>query len=227
MYEYLIGSLILLIIWILLFEIKKEVRKEMLLTSIFTAPLGLTEFIFVPEYWDPPTIFNLAKTTGLDIESLIFSFAMGGIASILYEELFKVKHITLSSKERKKHTLHYFYVFVPILVFLFFYFMTNLNPIYVTAISLFLGAIAIVNCRKDLKDKIIKGGFLFLGLYFIFFILFIAMYPNYVSNVWNFSAISGILIFGIPLEELMFAFTLGMYWAGLYEHINWKRVIKT
>jgi hypothetical protein len=34
---------------------------------------------------------------------------------------------------------------------------------------------------------------------------------------------SGILIMGIPLEEYLFAFGVGMLWSSLYEHIQWQR----
>ena len=47
-------------------------------------PLGLSEPLFVPGYWNPPSLFNLAQKTGFDIESILFSFAIGGIGSVLY-----------------------------------------------------------------------------------------------------------------------------------------------
>lgn len=50
----------------------------MLYVSFLTSLLGLTEPIFVPKYWNPPSLFNLAQNTGFDIESLLFSFGIGG-----------------------------------------------------------------------------------------------------------------------------------------------------
>ena len=76
MNEWLVFSLILLGIWLIIFLLKKSIRKKMFLVSLFTMPFGLTEPLFVPEYWDPPSLFNLAANTGFDIESLIFSFAI-------------------------------------------------------------------------------------------------------------------------------------------------------
>jgi len=46
--------------------------------SWLTALFGLTEPRFVPEYWNPPSLFDLAQCTGFDIESLIFCFGIGG-----------------------------------------------------------------------------------------------------------------------------------------------------
>jgi len=48
---------------------------------------GLTEPIFVPRYWNPPSIFDLAQKTGFDVESLIFCFAIGGVGAALYDLL--------------------------------------------------------------------------------------------------------------------------------------------
>ncbi len=47
--------------------------------------------------------------------------------------------------------------------------------------------------------------------------------PGYIEQVWNLPALSGVLLVGIPLEELAFGFTFGLYWAGIYEHFTWHR----
>jgi hypothetical protein len=39
------------------------------------------------DYWNPPSLFDLARTSGFDIESLIFSFGIGGIGAVLYNLL--------------------------------------------------------------------------------------------------------------------------------------------
>jgi len=51
-------------------------KVKMLKMSVFTLPLGLSEPLFYSSYWFPPTLFDLGNKTGLDIESLIFSFAV-------------------------------------------------------------------------------------------------------------------------------------------------------
>ena len=42
-----------------------------------------------------------------------------------------------------------------------------------------------------------------------------------MERVWNLSALSGVLIFGAPVEELLWAFAFGTYWSGVYEHFTW------
>ena len=195
--------------------------------SILTMPFGLTEPFFVPEYWSPPSLFNLTASIGFDIESLIFSFAIGGIGSVLYELFRKTKHVKISSHEShgKKHRYHLVSLFSPVIVFLLLQLFTAFNSIYSASIAMFVGGMAAMFCRPDLKNKIIIGGLLFLGLYFVFFLFFNLVYPYAVSLFWNLSAISGILIIGIPLEELIFALSFGMLWSSVYEHIRWYKLM--
>ncbi len=51
MNEWLIFSLVLLGIWSIMYILLPIYRKRMLLVGGLTAPFGLTEPLFVPEYW--------------------------------------------------------------------------------------------------------------------------------------------------------------------------------
>lgn len=225
---WLMASLGLLMVWALIFISKPNARKEMFWVSLSTMPFGLTEPLFVPEYWSPPSLFNLSTKTGFDIESLIFSFAIGGIGAMLYELLVTMKHRKISEheKHKRRHRFHLLALLSPIIVFLPLRLFTDINPVYSASIAMFVGGIAAILCRSDLKEKIWIGGMSFSLLYFIFFLSFNIAYPGLVQEVWNLSAISGILLLGVPVEELMFAFTFGMLWSSVYEHAAWYKVIK-
>lgn len=198
----------------------------MFIVSLWTSLLGLTEPLFVPEYWNPPSLFGLAQKTGFDIESIIFAFAIGGIAAVIYETIFKVKYSPVPLKERLRsvHKLHYFFLSLTPLTFLLLWLFTRINPIYSAIIAMFIGGVGAIVCRRDLTKKILGGGIIFLGLYFLFFYAFNWAFPGYIEQVWNFSTISGILVLGIPIEELLFALTLGMLWSSLYEHLTWRTI---
>ena len=89
---------------------------------------------------------------------------------------------------------------------------------------MFIWGMAAMLCRPDLTRKTFIGGVLFLVLYFVFFLSFNLIYTNAVQKFWNLSAISGILVLGVPLEELLFGFTFGLMWSGIYEHIKWYKI---
>ena len=228
MNPWLIFSLLFLLAWLLIWLSKPRLRKKMFWISLFTMPFGLTEPLFVPEYWNPPALFNLAARTGFDIESLIFSFAIGGIGSVIYETLIKTRHKKVSKHEMhgRRHRFHLLSLSSPIIIFLLLFIFTRLNSIYSASIAMFIGSVASLLCRPDLKKKIWLGGIMFFLIYFIFFLSFNLIYPGIVYKIWNLNALSGILIVGIPLEELIFAFTFGMMWSSVYEHVMWYKVQK-
>ncbi|MBI2628380.1 MAG: hypothetical protein HYW71_03100 [Candidatus Niyogibacteria bacterium] len=227
-YAWFVWSLILLGIWtaIYFFLKQKESRREMLLVSFWSSVFGLTEPLFVPSYWSPPSLFDLAHRTGFDIESFIFMFGVAGIAAVVYERIFPTKHQSMPSYEmaRGRHRYHAWAILSAPIFFFLLYFLTDINPIYSTSIALMIGGIFAWYCRPDLKNKMIVSAFLFTALYFFYFLTLIAIYPGYVQQVWNLSAISGILIFGIPLEEYIFAFSFGFIWSSVYEHIKWYKI---
>jgi hypothetical protein len=210
-----------------LFVQSEESRREMLLVSLWKMPLGLTEPLFVPQYWNPPSLFDLAQRTGFDIESLIFSFAIGGVAAVLYEFLTqRYEHVLMRTKERHapRHRFHvYVFPLIP-LTFALLHWITNLHNLHIAVITMFVGSLAIALCRPDLIRKMVLGSALMTALYFLYFQTLLLAYPGYVERVWNLPALTGIWIGGVPFDELLFALTLGALWSGLYEHAHWLRL---
>jgi hypothetical protein len=193
----------------------------MLWVSLFTAFTGLTEPLFVPSYWNPPSLFNLASTTRFDIESLIFSWGAGGIGSVLYEAVLKLKHKKMLNPDVQSELrwLHLASLFALPVVFSITYFGLGWNPIYSVSSGLIVAAVAAVVCRPDLGWSTLLGGLLYMGMYFAMFSLMILVAPRFI-DAWNLSALSGVLVYNVPLEELMFSFAFGMMWSGVYEHIR-------
>ncbi len=83
-YVWLVWSSAFLAPWIALYAAYPHRRSTMWRTSAFLALFGLTEPLFVPAYWNPPSLFELARRTGFDLESFIFAFAIGGVGAVLY-----------------------------------------------------------------------------------------------------------------------------------------------
>lgn len=228
-FAWLMWSVFLIAIWGIIFVIlkNKESRKKMFIVSLWTSLLGITEPLFVPEYWNPPSLFDLAHRTGFDIESLIFSFGIGGIAVVLYERIFQtgLKNMSLSAHDALRHRYHLWAILTAPIIFLVLTLITTFNPIYISVIALLIGGFATWYCRPDLKKNMIVSAFVFLALYFVYFLALIVVYPGYVQQVWRLEVISGILIAGIPLEELLFAASFGFLWSSIYEHFTWRKVV--
>ncbi len=223
-FAFLVLSVALLGVWLILCAARPDLRRTMFRVSLATMLLGLTEPVFVPRYWSPPTVWNLARQTGFDLESLLFSFGIGGIVFAAYDELVGQAPSldVVGERSQPRHRVHSFAVLLPPVVFVTLPLLSDLNPIYAAAIAMTTGFVATLYCRPDLLVKMAVSGILFLLMYFVVFVLFARTFPGYVAAVWNLKALSGVLLWGVPLEELLFAFTFGLYWSSVYEHMAWR-----
>jgi hypothetical protein len=223
-YIWLIWSSAFLIPWLTLYALAPAHRGAMWKTSLFMMPFGLTEPLFVPEYWNPPSLFDLAQRTGFDIESLIFSFAIGGIGAVLYNLITRQQLQKIAGHERHdpRHRFHKFALALPFALFPVLYFLPW-NPIYAGIAAMAAGAVATVLCRPDLARNALIGGLLFLGIYTVFLLGLEWTAPGFIGRVWNLDALSGVSIYGLPVEELLFGFGFGLFWSGLYEHAAWMK----
>ncbi len=222
-YVWLTWSSAFLLPWLGLLVAFPRHRSVMLWASTLTMPFGLTEPLFVPQYWNPPSLFDLAQRTGFDIESFIFSFGIGGVGAVLYNILTgqNLRPIGMRERHRKRHRYHGLALAAPFLAFPVLS-VLGWNPIYPAILAMALGGGATAACRPDLKSKTWLGGLLFVAYYAPFLLLLEWSAPGYIERVWNLRDLSGIMVAGIPFEELLFAFAFGTYWSSIYEHMTWQ-----
>lgn len=221
-YQWLFGSLLFLSAWAVLFVINPSLRKEMFFVSALTAPFGLVQALFVPSYWDPPSFFGFGGAIGFDLESIIFSFAIGGIAAVIHKSISRVSHRDGDSELRPG--LHALAISSPFVSGALLFLFTEANPIYISSTALLVGGLSISISRPDLIKSILFGAVLFTALYFSLFQIILHLFPDFV-DMWNLPAISGILVAGVPIEELIFAFAYGSMWSGFYDHLMHRRPV--
>lgn len=223
-YVWLFWSIAFLLPWLALYGAHATERGVMWRASLATSLLGVTEPIFVPAYWNPPSLFELAQRTGFDVESFIFSFAVGGIGVVLFDTVARRALVPVGVTQRgeRRHRLHRVAVVAPSVLFPLLY-LPSWNPIYPAVVCLAVGGMASVICRPELTRKTLAGGAMFLGLYTVFLLGLRWFAPGYIARVWNLPALSGVLIGGLPLEELLFGLAFGFYWTAAYEHFMWRR----
>ena len=202
-------------------------RRVMLYGGLFYLLYGFIIFIFIkllstnpaktitPGYWTPPSIFDINRRTGgYGIEDALFSFFAGGIAACLYELMFKLKVSKKTNKKLKRGHALSFALIMGSLIFVF----TPVNAIYLFIFLQFFGALAIIHQRRDLVLHAVLGGIFFMLLYGMLFLIFNLLFPTFIHNYYHLQRTTHILFLGVPLEEFLFALTLGMMWAPLYEY---------
>ena len=214
-YAYLFGNLLILFpLWLFLFLHRKDLRKEILIVSLLIGIGGpLSELWYLRDYWQPET-FN---GWPIGIEDFLFGFFIGGIASSIYEELFGKSH---SKRIDRKHHLSWF--IIPVIGFSIFVlnlliFVFGVNSIYASIVVFVTLALLILYFRHDLLIDSLMSGLLVGVIMFFGYLLFLTIFPEAIHRWWILQNISGILILGVPLEELLWAFGWGMVGGPMYE----------
>src|SRR5260370_33150076 len=80
-YSYLAGVVIFGAAWVVCSLLGKKHRAEIRWGSLISAPMALTSLLFVPQYWTPPSLFDLDQKIRVVIEDVLWAAAVGGIAS--------------------------------------------------------------------------------------------------------------------------------------------------
>jgi hypothetical protein len=107
----------------------------------------------------------------------------------------------------------------------------GLNVIYDSALTCLVVGAYVAWYRPRLRWQVWAGGIVFTAIYAVVLVITELRYPTFYDDCWNLKALSGIRIGRAPIEEYMFAFTMGVFWAPLFEawraerqsEVRWRR----
>lgn len=219
-FAYLFGCLTFGLIWFFIYFRRPNLRKEQLFMSFFVAIFGLTGPIFFGEYWRPQFVFAFPGLN-LSLEDILLSFFYGGIASTLYEFVFNDVLKTYSRESKKTRILE---VVVAILsgiaIFLLFWSTFKINIIYASAIGGIAAGFVFVFFRKDLFIPAVVGGTIMSLVSFTILAFLGLVFKGIFDAWWRIDLLSGIRILSVPLEEIIWHFSLGFAAGPMYE--VWK-----
>jgi hypothetical protein len=94
------------------------------------------------------------------------------------------------------------------------------NVIYKVSLTCAATAAMIGWRAPKLRWQVFAGGATFCGFYTIILVGVRLVYPSFYESYWNVKELSGLWLLGAPAEEYLFALSLGVFWAPLYE--TWK-----
>jgi hypothetical protein len=216
-YAYLVGALIFVVAWLLLYIFGPRHRRQMVWGSLLAAPFAATGFLFIPEYWSPPSLFDLALRVGISIEDVVWSAAVGGIASGVSEIMF---HQRLARMRAVVAAPRYKPLVVIVVIFVALELVWPAKSIYNMVVAFVVGAVVMAIVRRDLIGRMLRGAAVFTVVYALLFAYFLALYSEFIERYYNHANLLGISIAGIPIEELLFAYSGGAVWTVMYEFVH-------
>jgi Lycopene cyclase len=225
-YIYLIALTPFVIVWLLFWFLRKDVRKEMLIMGVLWSFLSIgTEYIwFTRDWWRPLTIMG----TRVSVEDLLLGFFVGGISAVLYEVLFHERHLSLRIQHVHRSLLHklltILFILLSITSLLFWGF--GLTSFCASSIAFIVAALVMFVLRKDLFIDGLLSAVLLVTVSTLFYSVIEFLSPHWISRTYLWGTLSGILIVGVPVEEFIFWFLVGFVFGPLYEFWQGERLVK-
>lgn len=225
---YLTLTTPFIVIWLALFLIRKDTRKEQLIMSCLVAIIGpISEIFYFRDYWIPESILPIfVGKFPLMIEDVLFGFAIGGIAAVIYEILFRKKLSKLS--KHSKHSVRFIYIALTFILTLLGLIGFGINSIYASTIGFVVCAIILILIRHDLFVNAIGSG---LGVMIVMFLSYFFLFNILASNTeellkqgWLIhNSTLDMRIANIPLTEMAWGFAWGFLAGPLYEFVLKKK----
>lgn len=221
---YLVFSILLFFVWICIYGIKHELRREMLILGIFS--LFLMPFLFTLNNIDANEMTVGFRT--LSFVDLLFAFSLSGIAGTIFHALFG-KHYHLlpkserpSLKDRQSYAqtwvLRFFLLFISfswgtILLHVLF----ELSLPYAFLIASVIVSTYMISHRHDLLADAIWSSIL--TALIVFIASFIASTFTGIEIAIA-PIVSSVTVLGVPADLLIWSFAAGLVLGPLYEYIR-------
>ncbi len=211
-YAYIVGALIPFPLWVVFFARRKDLRKEMIMVGTNVGLIAIiTDFTWTQkDYWNPLKYISVSNFTW---QEFLVGFILGGILAVPYE-VFSNKEIEVSKFDLKRSM---FLLFTILSSFFIFTNLLKINSIYSSIIGLLMSFILVLFTRKDLLINSFVSGLLALMVSVILYSVYLIIYPDIFYDWWLLNNISGIFVWKIPIEELIWFTSFGMVAGASYK----------
>lgn len=209
---YLIGALIFGLVWLIFFWRRPDLRREMIVLSLLAGVMGpLSEHFYLQDYWQPRYWFPAS----IKFEDFLAGFFLGGISAVGYEVIWRRHHSCAC--DLKTTWVLPLATAVGLISLIGLFHGLGVNSIYASILSFLLTAGIILTSRRDLWPAAVGSGLTLAAVMFIFYLIYQRIYPGIIQSWWRLKNISGILLLGVPIEELVWGFSWGLVAGPLYE----------
>jgi hypothetical protein len=178
----------------------------MMISALMSAPWAFASIVFVPNYWNPVRIASFLAGP----EDLIFSFSNGIVVwAIAVVPLRGEISIRMNFRRMIKRS-----VLLSLLSFFITMSLWFLGLKIMMAVSVSLSttiALLFFWLCRNFRIMCIYGAIGFTLFYGILTSLSFLFFPHFLEQ-WNLANLTGISIFNVPIEEIIWAFGFGAYW---------------
>ncbi len=224
MTTFLLASLILIVVWLGFLLFANETRREQIVMSI--AGLVLAPGILIVAASDYHNAL-FPRQSFIGIEDLLFAFSLFGIAAVIYQALVgRHVHKLRGSRYEIHHAGHWVGHLILVLGLLAFaslllLYVFSLSSVHAFVVGGLLVGMYIIADRHDLlMDALLSGLFTAAIVFLLEQLFFVRLFPGDAAVFWQWNNLSSFALGSVPLEELIWAATVGFTIGPLYEWLR-------
>lgn len=210
----LLELLILFALALIVFIIRKDLHREMIVAGLLALPVLLIKPLISSNFLDVAT--HNGGVFFFLLERALIGFFFGSLSSAIYELVFS-KRISPAKHPLRPKMLS---LLIGVLAFGITYLLFGVSFINSLILALAIDLILILFIRKDLVWDMIFSGTAMGILYLIIFVLTFRSFPGDISNLWFSGVTTGINLFSVPVEELFAVVLFGSLWGPIYVAIK-------
>jgi hypothetical protein len=190
--------------------LRRDLRMHMARVALLALPFAFTEFLFYPEYWNPPFLFDFAQIYGFGIEDFLFVAALGATAIGVYPFLLHKRFVPHPpSGDRPAYRIALLLIGFSLLAALICWHV-GMPAIYAAPLIMISVSLMILFMwRRDLWRDACKNGLVTLSTYGVICLTCEACMPGVFAKYWHTGELLNTFAGPIPLEELIYGFTVG------------------
>jgi hypothetical protein len=218
-YVYLLGSLLFVPIWLLLFWRLPAARREMLIMSGLFVCIGvpMEALLYTRDWWHPITVTG----TLVGPEDVIYSIGNGGYMAALYTALLRPAYQRGAPPSVWLRALPVLcLVVLPLLLVYGF----GMHSFVATSVGSLAALAVVLGARPDLTRIALVTGVVGTALAIPVYLAMDAIFPGSIAATWDLPHLSGLLPLGIPIEDLLWYVYTSAVWGTYYKFATGQRI---
>ena len=196
---------------------RRDMIRHMVRMSLVSLPFAFTEFMFYPDYWDPPFLFDAAARFGFGLEDFLFVAALGALAIGLYPALARKQLQTVRLQTTPQSLLKIAMLTGAALLAAATGWVAGFPAIYTgLAIMITIPSVLLLASRPELWRHAWKSGAASMIAYVGVCVALELILPGTFSRYWHTGDLLNVFAGPLPVEELLYGFSAGFAAAVIY-----------
>lgn len=214
-YAYAVITLAFIVIWTALLVLLPRSRPAIFWTSLIFAPAGpVGEYWLIPDYWHPIYLIDIAVGSWhFGFEDYLITFAVAGISAGIFESLALRRGFAELPRTSFGTLLRMFgWGVVGFFLMLLLVSGVGLNSIHAILLIVMIASLLMFFGRWKILSLIVPISVIFgLFVWLFYVVFFLPIFPGVIQALWNLENTWGIMLAGVPMEELLWAFTAALF----------------